>query len=65
MLAQSLTLGVTQMAISLSVNAVIILAAGSIAGFLGQRPGWAKAQRWFMGTVLGGLALKMATEARR
>ena len=64
-LAQSLTLGVTQMAISLSVNAVIILAAGSIAGFLGQRPGWAKAQRWFMGTVLGGLALKMATEARR
>ena len=64
-LAQSLTLGVTQMAISLSVNAVIILAAGSIAGFLGQRPGWAKAQRWFMGTVLGGLALKMATETRR
>lgn len=64
-LAQSLTLGVTQMTVSLSVNALIILAAGSIAGFLAARPGWARVQRWFMGTVLGGLALKMATEARR
>lgn len=64
-LAQSLTLGVTQMVISLSVNALIILAAGSISGFLIGRPAWATAQRWFMGTVLGGLAIRMATEARR
>ena len=64
-LGQSLTLGATQMVISLSVNAVIIAAAGSIAGFLATRPRWVAAQRWFMGTVLGGLALKMATEARR
>ena len=64
-LAQSLTLGVTQMVISLSVNALIILAAGSISGFLMERPAWATAQRWFMGTVLGGLAIRMATEARR
>lgn len=64
-LGQSLTLGATQMAVSLTVNALIILAAGSIAGFLGNRPGWATAQRWLMGTVLGGLALRMATEARR
>lgn len=64
-LTQSLTLGVTQMVISLSVNALIILAAGSISGFLAGRPGWAVAQRWFMGTVLGGLAIRMATEARR
>ena len=64
-LAQSLTLGATQMVISLSVNAAIIAAAGSIAGFLATRPRWVTVQRWFMGTVLGGLALKMATEARR
>ena len=64
-LAQSITLGATQMVISLSVNAAIIAAAGSIAGFLATRPGWVTVQRWFMGTVLGGLALKMATEARR
>lgn len=64
-LAQSLTLGVTQMTVSLSVNALIILGAGSIAGFLAGRPAWVVAQRWFMGTVLGGLAVRMATEARR
>ena len=64
-LTQSLTLGLTQMAISLSVNVLIILAAGSISGFLVERPAWATAQRWFMGAVLGGLAIRMATEARR
>lgn len=64
-LGQSLTLGATQMVISLSVNAAIIAGAGSIAGFLATRPSWATAQRLFMGTVLGGLALRMATEARR
>lgn len=64
-LDQSLTLGVTQMVVSLSVNAMILTAAGSISGFLAGRPAWVVAQRWFMGTVLGGLAVKMATEARR
>ncbi|CAN5744289.1 LysE family translocator [soil metagenome] len=64
-LMQSLTLGTTQMVISLTVNGLIILAAGSISGFLAGRPGWVVAQRWFMGTVLGGLAIRMATEVRR
>jgi threonine/homoserine/homoserine lactone efflux protein len=64
-LGQSVTLGVTQMVVSLSVNAMILMAAGSISGFLAGRPAWVVAQRWFMGTVLGGLAVKMATEARR
>lgn len=64
-LMQSLLLGVTQIGISISVNAMIALAAGSIAGFLGTRPLWLLAQRWLMGTVLAGLAVKMALEARR
>lgn len=64
-LGQSLVLGSTQIAISLSVNAMIALTAGSIAGFLAGRPVWLVAQRWAMGTVLAGLALRMATEARR
>lgn len=64
-LGQSLTLGLTQMAISLPVNAMILMAAGTISSFLAGRPAWLVAQRWFMGTVLGGLAIKMATEARR
>ena len=64
-LTQSLVLGSTQIAISVSVNAMIALAAGSIALFLGTRPTWLLVQRWLMGTVLAGLAVKMAFEARR
>lgn len=61
-LGQSLILGATQIVISLSVNAIIACLAGSIAGFLGTRPRWLTIQRWFMGTVLGGLAVRMAVE---
>lgn len=64
-LTQSLALGSIQIAISVSVNAMIALAAGSIAVFLGTRPTWLLVQRWLMGTVLTGLAVKMALEARR
>ncbi|TPG10136.1 LysE family translocator [Rhodanobacter glycinis] len=64
-LGQSLVLGFTQIAISLSVNAVITIMAGTIAGFLAGRPVWLAVQRWMMGTVLAGLAVRMATEARR
>ena len=64
-LAQSLVLGTIQIAISVSVNAVIALGAGAIALFLAQRPGWLLLQRWLMGTVLAGLAVRMAVEARK
>lgn len=64
-LAQSLALGAIQIAISVSVNAMIAAAAGSIAVCLAARPGWLLAQRWLMGTVLAGLAVRMAAEARR
>lgn len=62
---QSIVLGFTQIAVSVSVNAMIAIAAGSIAVFLAGRPAWILAQRWLMGTVLGGLAVHMAAEARR
>ncbi|WP_019937977.1 LysE family translocator [Bordetella sp. FB-8] len=64
-LMQSLALGSTQILISLSVNAVIAMMAGSIAVFLARRPSWQTAQRWLMGTVLAGLAVRMALESRR
>lgn len=64
-LGQSLVLGFTQMAISLSVNAVITITAGTIAGFLTGRPIWLAVERWLMGTVLAGLAVRMVAEARR
>lgn len=62
---QSIALGMTQVAVSLSVNAVIAIMAGSIAGFLAGRPLWMVVQRWLMGTVLAGLALRMALDSRR
>ena len=64
-LTQSLALGAIQTFISVGVNAMIALAAGSIALFLGTRPTWLLLQRWLMGTVLAGLAVKMAFEAKR
>ena len=64
-LTQSLALGSIQIVISVSVNAMIALAAGSIALFLGTRPTWLLVQRWLMGTVLAGLAVRMALEAKR
>ena len=64
-LAQSVALGFTQIAISLTVNAMIVLAAGSIAAFLGGRPLWQALQRWLMGTVLATLAVRMLAQGRR
>jgi threonine/homoserine/homoserine lactone efflux protein len=64
-LTQSLALGTIQNVISVGVNAMIALAAGSIARFLGTRPSWLLVQRWLMGTVLAGLAMKLAFEAKR
>lgn len=64
-LLQTLRLGMMQIGISITVNAAIAIMAGSIAGFLATRPTWIAIQRWLMGAVLGGLAVRMATEARR
>jgi threonine/homoserine/homoserine lactone efflux protein len=64
-LGQSVMLGAIQIVISVSVNAMIAFAAGSIALFLRERPFWSLVQRWLMGTMLAGLAVKMATEAQR
>ena len=59
---QSLTLGAIQASIAVTGNAIIVLTAGSIAIFLARRPGWLRAQRYFMGSVLGALAVRLLTE---
>ena len=64
-LTQLLVLGTIQISISVTVNAIIAISAGSISNFLAGNPGWMVVQRWLMGTVLAGLAVKMATEAQR
>ncbi len=63
--SQSLVFGMIQITTSVTVNALIVLTAGSIAGFLAGRPAWLSTQRWLMGGVLGALALRMAMESRR
>lgn len=64
-LVQSVALGCVQIIVSIAVNSVIAVMAGSIAEFLASRPGWVAVQRWMMGGVLTGLAVKMATEGRK
>lgn len=59
---QGFALGGIQVAVSLAVNLVLVLAAGAIAAFLGRRPAWLRVQRALMGTVLGVLAVKLATD---
>ena len=62
---QTLLLGAVQVCISLGVNFVIVTTAGAIATFLAGRPLWTRLQRWVMGTVLAGLALRMAVDSGR
>jgi threonine/homoserine/homoserine lactone efflux protein len=57
---QSLQLGLTQITVALTVNALIVAFAGSLATFLNTRPTWLRAQRLLMGTVLGALAVQLA-----
>ena len=64
-LTQSLILGLAQILISVTVNTMIAITAGTLAVFLASRPAWLAVQRWLMATVLAGLAVRMATEAHR
>ena len=64
-LGQTIILGLTQIAISLTVNALIVLTAGAVSAFLAGRPFWTLVQRWLMGTVLAALALRMAIDTSR
>ena len=59
---QGFTLGTVQIAVSMTVNSLIILTAGSIAGFVRGRPTWASWQRRITGTLLGAVAVLVARE---
>jgi threonine/homoserine/homoserine lactone efflux protein len=59
-LLQTLQLGAVQLAISGSVNALLVVGAGGITAFLSRSRGWLQAQRWIMSGVLGALALRIA-----
>jgi len=62
---QSLQLGLLQILVSFAVNLCIVLSAARLATSLSRHPRWLAAQRYAMGTVLAGLAVRLATEPRR
>lgn len=64
-LGQTLLLGTAQIVISMTINALIVVAAGAVAAFLTGRPLWMAVQRWLMGTVLAVLAVRMAFDTGR
>lgn len=62
---QSIVLGLTQITVSFTINLAIALSAASLAAWFVRNPRWLAAQRYFMGFVLAGLALRLAAEQRR
>jgi threonine/homoserine/homoserine lactone efflux protein len=65
LVAQGFIFGGIQIGLSLAVNLAIVFAASTIAVFFTGRPSWLKVQRYLMGTVLGALAVKLATDQAR
>lgn len=62
---QSIHLGVTQIVVSFSVNLAIVLSASRISVWFARNPGWLNVQRYVMGTVLAGMAVRLAAEQRK
>ena len=59
-LLQSVQLGLVQITVSGSVNSLLIFGAAGISAFLARSRGWLLAQRYLMGSMLAGLALRIA-----
>ena len=59
---QGFTLGGIQITVSMIVNALIVIGAGSIARFLATRPAWTRWQRRVTGTMLGLVAVALARD---
>ncbi len=62
---QSVTLGLTQISISFTVNLLIALSAAGIAAWFARNPLWLSTQRYVMGFVLAALAVRLAIDTRR
>lgn len=64
-LAQGFVLGGIQLTVSMAVNALIVISAGTIAGVLAARPRWMTLQRRVTGAMLGLVAVMLAREVPR
>jgi threonine/homoserine/homoserine lactone efflux protein len=63
-LSQTVLLGLVQIVAAASAHSLVILSAAAVASLLSKRRGFAKAQRYLLGSVLTGLAARMAVERR-
>jgi threonine/homoserine/homoserine lactone efflux protein len=63
--AQSLILGLVQVAIGVLSDLCFVLAAARIARWLARRPLWSAMQRWLLGGVFAAIAVRLAFEARK
>ncbi len=61
---QGATLGLLQVIICTLGDALLILCASGISGFLATRPLWLSIQRYVMGAALGLLAMKLVTTSK-
>jgi threonine/homoserine/homoserine lactone efflux protein len=61
-IAQGFTLGTVQITVSIVVNAMIVVAAGTIAAFIASRPSWLRWQRRISGGLLAAVAILLARE---
>ncbi len=59
-LGQSFQLGLIQILISFTVNLIIIVSAAGMSTWFAKNPFWVRVQKFFMASVLTGLAMKMA-----
>jgi threonine/homoserine/homoserine lactone efflux protein len=64
-LLQSLLLGATRIVISIAGDLMFVFSATAVARWLAERPAWALAQRWVLGAVFAGIAVKLALDERR
>ena len=63
-LVQSLVLAAIQIVIGVVSDGIFVLAAARAARWLAERPAWVTAQRWVLGGVFAGIALKLAFDTR-
>lgn len=64
-LAQSLVLAAIQIVIDALIDSLFVLAAARVARWLSERPVWVTVQRWVLGGVFAGIAMKLALDTRR
>ncbi len=60
--AQSVILGLVQLAVGVAVNGIFVITAGAVAVFLAHRPTWMRIHRYLTGTALAVFAIRLATD---